>query len=43
MSLVFTIVFAVLFLKKEINWKVIVGALLMLGGPVLIGFSRKTS
>ena len=43
LSLVFTIVFAVLLLKEEINWKVIVGALLMIGGAVLIGFSRKTS
>lgn len=40
MSLVFAIIFAVLFLKEEINWKVIVGAVLMIGGAVMIGFSR---
>lgn len=40
LSLVFAIVFAVLFLKEELNWKVIVGAVLMIGGAVMIGFSR---
>lgn len=40
MSLVFAIIFAVLFLKEELNWKVIVGAVLMIGGAVMIGFSR---
>lgn len=41
-SLVFSIILAVLFLKEELNWKVVVGALLMLGGAVLISLSRKT-
>jgi len=40
LSLVFAIVFAVLFLKEELKWKVIVGAVLMIGGAVMIGFSR---
>lgn len=42
LSLVFAIVFAVLFLKEELNWKVIVGAVLMIGGAVMIGFSRNS-
>lgn len=41
-SLVVTIVFAVLFLKEQINWKVIAGAVLMIGGAVMIGFSRSS-
>ncbi len=39
-SLVFAIALAVFFLQEELNWKVIVGALLIIGGAVLIGFSR---
>lgn len=42
LSLVFAIILAVLFLKEELNWKVIVGAILMIGGAVLISLSRKT-
>jgi len=41
-SLVITIVFAVIFLMEELNWKVVTGALLMIGGAVLIGVSRST-
>ena len=41
-SLVITIVFAVLFLKEELNWKVVTGALLMIGGAVMIGLSRSS-
>ncbi len=41
-SLVITIIFAVIFLKEELNWKVVTGALLMIGGAVLIGLSRNT-
>ena len=43
MSLVFAIIFAVLFLKEELNWKVVVGAVLMIGGALMIGFSRNSS
>ena len=43
LSLVITIIFAVLFFKEELNWKVIAGALLMVGGAVLIAFSRETN
>ena len=42
MSLVFAIIFAVLFLKEELNWKVVVGAVLMIGGALMIGFSRNS-
>jgi transporter family protein len=41
LSLVFAIVLAVIFLKEELNWKVIAGAVLMIGGAVLISLSRK--
>lgn len=43
LSLVFAILFAVLFLKEKINWQIIVGALLMAGGAVLITLAKKTS
>jgi transporter family protein len=42
LSLVFTVILSVLFLKEELNWKVIVGVLLMIGGAVLVSVSRKT-
>ena len=42
-SLVFSILFAVLFLKEKINWQIVVGALLMVGGAVLIAVARKSS
>jgi transporter family protein len=35
-SLVFAIVFAVIFLKEKINWQVIVGAILMAIGALII-------
>ena len=35
-SLVFAIVFAVIFLKERINWQVILGALLMAAGAFII-------
>lgn len=41
LSLVFAIILAVIFLKEELNWKVIAGAVLMIGGAVLISLSRK--
>lgn len=39
-SLVFAVAMAAYFLKEELNWKIVVGALLILGGAVMIGFSR---
>jgi len=42
-SLVFTIILAVLFLKEEINLRVIIGAVMIIGGAVLIGLSRNDS
>ncbi len=41
LSLVFAIILSVLFLKEEINWKVIVGGALMIGGAILVSLSRK--
>lgn len=43
LSLVFSVILAVMFLKEKLNWQVIVGMVLMIGGAVLIGISRKTS
>jgi bacterial/archaeal transporter family protein len=43
LSMVFAILFAVLFLKEKINWQVIVGALLMIGGAVLIALAKKAT
>ncbi|KAA9353877.1 MULTISPECIES: EamA family transporter [Larkinella] len=40
-SLVFTIILAVIFLKEKINWQVIAGAVLMAGGAVLIALSKE--
>jgi bacterial/archaeal transporter family protein len=41
LSLVFSILFAVIFLKDKINWQLIVGGLLMAGGAVFIAFSDR--
>lgn len=40
-SLVFSILFAVIFLKERITWQVIVGAALMAAGAVIIAVARK--
>lgn len=40
-SLVFAILFAVLFLREKITMQVILGALLMAGGAVVIALSKK--
>jgi bacterial/archaeal transporter family protein len=40
LSLVFAIILAVVFLKEQLNWKIVVGALCMIGGAVLITLSR---
>ncbi len=42
-ALVFSVTFAVLFLKEKINWQVIAGVVLMAAGAVVIAFARKTS
>jgi bacterial/archaeal transporter family protein len=40
-SLVFVIILAVVFLKDKLNWQLVLGAALMLGGAVLIALSEK--
>ena len=40
-SLVFSVLFAGLFLKEEINWKIILGVAMIIGGSVLVSLSRK--
>lgn len=42
LSLVFAIILAVIFLKEEMNRKVVAGAMLMIGGAVLISLSNKS-
>ncbi|GAA3926306.1 EamA family transporter [Hymenobacter algoricola] len=39
-SLVFSIVLAVVFLKEKLTWQLVLGAALMAGGAVLIAFSK---
>lgn len=43
LSLVFAILFAVLFLKEKINWQIILGAVLMAAGAVVIALAKKAS
>lgn len=43
LSLVFAVVMAVIFLKEKLNWQVVVGIVLMVGGAVLIGISRQNN
>ncbi len=40
LSLVFAVGFAVFFLKEKLNWQVVVGILLMIGGAVLVSYSQ---
>nr|WKN40113.1 EamA family transporter [Tunicatimonas sp. TK19036] len=40
-SLVFAVAFAALFLHEQLNWKIILGAVLIIAGAVLIGVSRQ--
>lgn len=42
LSLVFAIVFAVIFLKEKLNWQIVLGIILMIGGAVLIGLSQES-
>ena len=43
LSLIFAVLFAVLFLKESLNWKVVTGAVLMIGGAILVALSRENS
>ena len=40
-SLVFAVAFAAMFLQEQLNWKIVLGAALIIGGAVLIGVSRE--
>jgi transporter family protein len=40
-SLVFSILLAVFFLKEKVTWQVLLGAALMAGGALLIAFTRE--
>lgn len=42
-SLVFSIILAIIFLKEKVNWQVIVGALLMAAGALFIAFSKPSA
>ncbi|RTQ47847.1 EamA family transporter [Hymenobacter gummosus] len=41
-SLVFVVILAAIFLKEKLNWQLVLGAALMLGGAVLIALSQKS-
>jgi len=43
LSLIFAILFAVLFLKERVNWQVILGAALMAVGAILIAIASQSS
>lgn len=43
LSLVLAIIFAAVFLKEQLTWKIIVGAMLMIVGAVLIALSKQTN
>jgi bacterial/archaeal transporter family protein len=42
LSLVFAIILSVVFLKEQLNWKIVIGALLMIGGAIMITLSRSS-
>ncbi len=42
-SLVFAVIFAVIFLKERVNWQVITGGVLMIAGALFIAFAKKSS
>lgn len=42
-SLVFSIVLAAIFLKEKVSWQIILGAVLMVGGAIVIALSSKTN
>ena len=41
MSLVISVILAVIFLKEKMSWQAIAGVVLMAGGAVLVGFAKK--
>ena len=41
LSLVFSVVLSVIFLKDKLNWQLVAGTIFMGGGAVLIAFSNK--
>jgi transporter family protein len=41
MSLVFAIILSVIFLKEKVTWQLVVGAVVMIGGAVLIVMSEQ--
>ena len=43
LSLVFAVILAVVFLKEKLNWQIILGMVLMIGGAILISVSREAS
>ncbi|RDC62132.1 EamA family transporter [Adhaeribacter pallidiroseus] len=43
LSLVFAIIFAVIFLKERVDWPIILGALLMAGGAIIIAVYSQPS
>jgi len=40
-SLVFAVGLAAVFLNEQLNWKIIVGGLMIIGGAILVGLSRQ--
>jgi transporter family protein len=40
-SLVFAVGLAAIFLNEQLNWKIIVGGLMIIGGAILVGLSRQ--
>lgn len=43
LSLVFSVILAVWFLKDKLTWQSVFGIVLMMGGALLIAFTKKTS
>ena len=43
LSLVFSVLLAVWFLKDKLNWQSVLGIVLMVGGALLIAFTQKSS
>lgn len=43
LSLVFSVLFAVWFLKDKLTWQSIFGLVMMIGGALLIAFTKKSS
>lgn len=42
-SLVFSIILAAIFLKEKLSWQIILGALLMVGGAIVIALAGKSN